>query len=96
MTDCAFIITFHQSTAELIERTRKAVSAKGGNFEGDVTSGKFSIPAASGTVAGTYRVEDHVFHFSITEMPEDTTCHKVENTFRSLIGSPPDTSLDFS
>ncbi|MBB4081076.1 hypothetical protein GGR28_003723 [Lewinella aquimaris] len=96
MADCEFPITFHQPVDELIDRLRNAIRAKDGSFAGDRHAGKFSIPTSLSPVAGSYIIEDQVFHFVLTELPAGVSCHKADNTFRSLIGSPPDVSLDFT
>ncbi len=95
MAACEFPITFHQEVEDLIERFRTAIIVKQGTFTGDGTSGRFSIPSSVGMVEGTYTVEDSVFHFKLYTQPTELTCHRIENTFRSLIGMPSDTSLDF-
>lgn len=96
MPNCEFPITFHQPIRELTERIAAAVEAKGGQFTVEEKGGRFSIPTPHGTVAGHFAAEKGTFHYTLTELPESITCHKAENTFRSLIGSPPDLSLDFS
>ncbi len=96
MASCEFPITFHQPLKELTDRFQRAITTKGGHFSGDGKGGEFTINSESGTINGKYTVEANVFHFSLPELPEEITCHKAENTFRSLIGSPPDLSLDFA
>lgn len=96
MPTCEFPITFHQPIRELTERIAAAVEAKGGSFNILEKGGRFSIPTPHGTIAGSYRAEKGTFHYTLTELPAEITCHKAENTFRSLIGSPPDLSLDFT
>ncbi|NJB86477.1 hypothetical protein GGR26_002245 [Lewinella marina] len=95
MANCEFPITFHQSVEELVARFDEAITARGGQFSGDADQATFTIPTARGPVEGSYRTEDNTFHFILTAMPDGLTCHKADNTFRSLIGSPPDLSLDF-
>ncbi|THH40485.1 hypothetical protein [Neolewinella litorea] len=95
MTTCEFPITFHQSVKELIDRFNEAITNKGGTFMGDERRGEFSIPTSAGPVEGRYRTVDNTFHFTLHDLPAAVTCHKADNTFRSLIGSPPDLSLDF-
>ncbi|PPK88499.1 hypothetical protein CLV84_1467 [Neolewinella xylanilytica] len=96
MSSCEFPITFHQPIRELTERIAAAVEAKGGSFTVEEKGGRFSIPTAHGAVAGSYRAEKGTFHYVLTDLPPEVSCHKAENTFRSLIGSPPDLSLDFT
>lgn len=95
MAACAFPITFHQPLEELIDRFQTAVTAKGGSFSYEQGAGRFSIPSDAGPVEGIYTVADGTFHFEISSQPAELTCHRIDNTFRSLIGSPPDTSLSF-
>ena len=95
MAACEFPITFHQELSDLLERFNRAIVAKGGTFSSEARSGRFSIPSPAGPVEGRFTVEDDTFHFEITTQPTEVTCHRIDNSFRSLIGSPPDTSLDF-
>ncbi|WP_116126467.1 hypothetical protein [Lewinella sp. IMCC34183] len=95
MAACEFPITFHQDLDELLDRFTQAVQVKGGSFSRDGRAGRFSIPSPEGPVEGLYTVAGNTFHFEITTQPAAITCHRIDNSFRSLIGSPPDTSLDF-
>ena len=95
MANCEFPITFHQSLDELIDRFQTAVAARGGSFSFGEQKGRFTIPSGAGPVKGNYTVADSTFHFKVTDHPTEITCHRIDNTFRSLIGSPPDTSLSF-
>jgi len=84
MSSCNFIIPFSQSPEELITKARKGITATGGAFTGDVTSGDIVVPTPIGTIKGTYTIRNStinnsVIEITITDKPFFVSCSRIEN-----------------
>jgi hypothetical protein len=85
MSDCSFSITFTESAPAIVEKARKAISSVGGSFNGDTSSGEFSLSIV-GMLKGSYRIEESTLHMSIHKRPAFISCGRIEKELRKYVG----------
>ena len=85
MSKCNFSISFSGSAEEVYQKAKAAVERQGGNFNGDASSGSFSINVF-GTISGSYAVSGNQLNISIEDKPMMIPCGAIENVLKSQIG----------
>jgi len=82
MPKCEFSIAFNTQADQMVEKARHEIHLSGGTFQGDTSSGSFSINTPLGPVRGTYAIEDKVFVIQIRDKPMLVGCGRIENELR--------------
>jgi hypothetical protein len=85
MAKCNFSIAFAGSAESLTQRAQDAINGAQGRFNGDASSGAFTIPTPLGEISGTYFVESQSFRISIEDKPFFVSCNKIENTLKDYL-----------
>ena len=85
MAKCNFSIPFQGSPEDVFNKAKAAVQKQGGNFDGNSSSGNFSINVF-GTISGTYTVSGQNLEISIEEKPMMIPCSAIENVLKTQIG----------
>ena len=85
MSKCNFSIGFTGSPDDVFNKAKAAVEKQGGNFNGDNSSGQFSINVF-GNISGSYTVSGNQLHIVIDDKPMMIPCSAIENVLKSQIG----------
>ena len=81
MSKCSFSIPFNNAASSLLDKARSAIEKQGGIFNGDQSSGNFSVQLM-GTIAGSYRISGQEMLVEITEKPMFIGCSQIESFMR--------------
>lgn len=82
MAQCNFSIQFSLSAAEVAEKARQAIVGAGGNFQGNASTGNFTVPTPLGSIRGSYVIEQPVIHVAIDSKPFLVSCSLIEKQLR--------------
>jgi hypothetical protein len=85
MSSCRFTINFSLPVQEIIDKARSAIVGQGGVFNGDVSSGNFSVQFL-GSIAGEYTISGHEMNINITSKPMFISCSQIESFMRNQLG----------
>ena len=85
MSKCMFTIEFTESANALIEKANAAITNAGGTFNGDASSGSFSLSTPIGSVAGSYTIDDMGIVIQISDKPIFVSCNKIESELRKYL-----------
>ena len=85
MSACNFIIPFEGSAEKIMAKTRSAVQAQGGNFEGDAAAGTFAVSVFGNSVAGSYNVSGQMLNIVIDSKPFMIPCSAIESFLKNQI-----------
>ena len=85
MSACDFSIPFSGNAEEILAKARSAVESQNGEFNGDTTSGNFSVNIFSNLIAGNYLVSGQILSLTITHKPFLVPCSTIESFLRSRI-----------
>ena len=85
MAKCNFSIDFTGSAQDVFSRAKAAVEKQGGSFNGDSSSGNFSINVF-GAISGTYTVSGQQLQISIEEKSMMIPCGAIESALKGQIG----------
>lgn len=85
MSKCNFSIPFSGSPEDVFNKAKAAVEKQGGTFNGDSSSGNFSINVF-GEISGSYTVTGSQLHIIIEDKPMMIPCGAIENVLKSQIG----------
>lgn len=85
MSACQFSVPFKGTAQEIYLKTKNAVEAQGGKFEGDESAGTFSVSLMSNTVAGSYTVEGNELHLVIDTKPLFLPCNAIQGFLTSKL-----------
>lgn len=86
MADCNFSINFSGSATDIVNRIKSEIEKQGGNFDGNESSGSFSVKVFGSTIAGSYTVTGMQINVNITSKPIFISCGQVESFLKSQIG----------
>ena len=81
MAKCSFIIPFSNAADSLLDKARSAIEKQGGIFNGDQSSGNFSVQLM-GTISGVYQINGQEMIVEITEKPMFIGCSQIESFMR--------------
>ncbi|HWI91885.1 MAG TPA: hypothetical protein VNT20_11465 [Flavisolibacter sp.] len=84
MSKCNFSIPFSGSAQDVFGKAKAAVEKQGGSFNGDASSGSFSINVF-GTITGRYTVSGSQLNIVIEDKPMMIPCGAIENVLKSQI-----------
>lgn len=87
MADCNFSIGFTGSASDIIAKVQQQIQQQGGDFNGDTTSGSFSVKVFGSTIAGSYTVADSQINIAIDSKPFFVSCGQIESFLKSQIGA---------
>jgi hypothetical protein len=82
MADCSFTIPFGQDASVLLNKIRSAIEKQGGTFDGDSTSGTFSVKVM-GTISGSYTIGGNNLTVTISSKPMFISCGQIESFMRA-------------
>jgi hypothetical protein len=85
MAACNFSIPFTGSAEDIYNKAKAAVEKQGGTFEGDTTSGTFSINVF-GTIQGSYAISGQQLDIVIDHKPLLISCSMIEQALKNQIG----------
>lgn len=84
MSKCNFSFAFSGSGEDVFNKARTAIERQGGSFQGDASTGSFSINVF-GTISGSYTVSGNQINITIEDKPMMIPCSAIENVLRSQI-----------
>lgn len=86
MAACTFEIPFTQEVNEMIQTIQKSIlKVENATFEGNDSSGFFSLPTPLGQVKGTYKISNSSAQFSIDEKPMLVPCSLIESKLNGFL-----------
>jgi hypothetical protein len=85
MSVCSFSLPISISPELALEKARKSVESQGGQFDGDLQAGSFSLHFFGNTVAGHYTLSDGALHMTITEKPTMIPCSAIESYLKNKL-----------
>ena len=86
MADCNFSIGFSAPAEEIISKVRGQIERQGGTFNGDASSGSFSVKVLGSNIAGSYTVTGSQINITITDKPFFVSCSQIESFLKSQLG----------
>ena len=87
MAECNFSIEFQGTAEEIVNKVRAQIQRQGGTFNGDASSGSFSVKVIGSTIAGSYTITGSQINITITDKPFFLSCGQIESFLRSQLGS---------
>jgi len=85
MAKCNLRIDFKGNAVALIDKAKQAITAEGGEFDGNEVSGRFSIPVPGTDILGDYTIEGNTFIIAILEKPMLVSCDRIENELNKYL-----------
>ena len=85
MSKCSFTLSFSGSADDIMSKTRTAIEAQGGIFQGDATSGTFNVQVM-GTISGSYTITGQLMNIDIDSKPIFIPCSQIESFMKSQFG----------
>ena len=85
MSTCNFSIGFSGTPQDIFNKAKAAVEKQGGSFNGDASTGTFSINVF-GTISGSYSVSGNQLDIVIEDKPMMIPCGAIENVLKSQLG----------
>ncbi|RYZ22196.1 MAG: hypothetical protein EOO16_10045 [Chitinophagaceae bacterium] len=82
---CHFSLPISSDPQTALDKARKAVQSQGGTFNGDTSSGNFSVSVFGNTIAGNYNVNGANLVIDITEKPFLLPCPAIESYLKGAI-----------
>ena len=79
MSACNFDIPFNGPVNVAIEKAKAAIESQNGDFNGNDTSGEFSVTIFGNTVKGNYTITGQILHLAITQKPLFVPCSMIES-----------------
>ena len=85
MSKCNFSIPFTGNVTDIISAAQSGIAGAGGNFNGDVNSGEFSLSTFVGEIKGTYTVSGSTLNVDITDKPMFLGCSMIEAELKKYL-----------
>lgn len=86
MSACNFSFPVQGDPAAILQKAKSAVTAQGGQFNGDEQNGQFNLTVFGNTIAGTYTVANASMDIVISDKPFLLPCGTIESFLRSQLG----------
>ncbi|HYC29805.1 MAG TPA: hypothetical protein VEB42_13325 [Chitinophagaceae bacterium] len=86
MADCNFSIGFPGTAADIISKVQGQIQQQGGTFNGDPSSGSFSVKVMGSTIAGSYTISGSNLNIAINDKPFFVGCGAIESFLKNHIG----------
>lgn len=83
---CNFSIPFSVPAQEILSKAKNAVESQGGIFNGDETSGSFSVTVFGNTIKGSYINSGNKLQITIDSKPMFVSCGMIESFLKNKIG----------
>ncbi|WP_018344036.1 hypothetical protein [Cytophaga aurantiaca] len=88
MAACTFDIPFTQNVNEMIKTIQESIlKVENAAFEGNSSSGSFSLPTPLGQIKGTYKITATLAHFAIIEKPMLVPCSLIESKLNGFLNA---------
>ncbi len=87
MSACTFSIPFSGQVSDLVAKAKNAIQGAGGTFDGDLTTGSFTVPIVIGKIVGKYVIEAQQFKIDITEKPMMVPCGMIEDQLKKYLSA---------
>jgi hypothetical protein len=88
MAACTFDISFKQNVNDMIKTVQESIlKVENASFEGNNSSGFFSLPTPLGHIKGAYKIDNSTAHFSINEKPMLVSCSLIESKLNGFLNS---------
>ena len=78
MAVCNFTIPFSGTAEDAVNKARSGIISQGGSFNGNMTSGTFSLRVLGSTIRGSYTISDQI-KVIIDTKPFLISCNRIEN-----------------
>ena len=86
MAECQFGIDFTGSAEDLVKRAKKEIEDHGGTFQGDASSGSFSVSVPIlGKIEGAYTIKGQTINVTITKKPGLLSCGAIESQLKKYL-----------
>lgn len=82
MSKCSFDLPFSDAAGVLVQKFQGRITAAGGGFTGNETSGNFTVKTPVGGVEGAYTIVDSVLKVEILDKPMFLGCGMIEEFIR--------------
>ncbi len=86
MAACNFSVPFSGDVENVLNKATSAVQSQGGQFNGDASSGQFSVSVFGNNIAGSYTVVDQQMNIVINSKPFLIPCSTIESFMKNQIG----------
>lgn len=78
MAACDLNITLNQPAADVVRKLEAKITAQGGTFNGNETSGTIHVPLMGSHVSGTYTITGQQMNLLIDHKPFFISCSQIE------------------
>jgi len=86
MAACTFTIPFTQEVNDMIQTVQESIlKVENATFNGNDSTGTFSLPTPLGQIKGTYKITSATAHFSINEKPMLVPCSLIESKLNGFL-----------
>jgi len=86
MATCTFAIPFTQGVNEMIHTIQESIlKVENATFNGNDSTGIFSLPTPLGQIKGIYKITSSIAHFSIEEKPMLVPCSLIESKLNNFL-----------
>ena len=79
MSACSFTVPFTTDAETVLSKAKHLVEKNGGNFNGDVNAGDFSLSVFGNSISGNYSVSSNELSMVITDKPFMIPCSMIES-----------------
>lgn len=86
MSKCSFTIGIPDMAGQTINKAKSAIEGQGGIFNGDLSSGTFSVQVI-GNIEGSYTVTGQVMNIEISSKPIFISCSQIEDFMKNQLSS---------
>lgn len=86
MADCNFSIPFEGPASAIVAKIQAEIQKQGGTFDGNDSSGSFSVSVLGSTISGTYTISGQNINVIINDKPFFIGCSQIENFLKGHIG----------
>ncbi len=84
MSNCSFTISIPDLAEHMINKAKAAIEGQGGLFNGDHSSGAFSVQVM-GNIEGSYTVTGQTMNIEITSKPIFISCSQIESFMKNQL-----------
>lgn len=85
MSQCNFPINFSGSAADTINKVKTEIEKQNGSFEGNETSGSFSVKVFGSAIKGSYTVAGSEIAINIDTKPIFVSCDQIKSFMQNYL-----------
>ena len=85
MSQCNFTLRFTGSAADTIQKVRSEMQKQNGTFDGDETSGAFSVKVLGSSIKGSYQVAGPEIGINIEQKPIFISCDQIRSFMQNYL-----------